>query len=87
MSDVGSVLKKERESKKLSLRELARRSGVSHPYISQLENGRTGVPTYSTVRALAKGLSVGYLDLLIAIGFVTDDDIELYNKQFSEELV
>ena len=46
-----------RESRGLSLRALAEKSGVTHPTISGIENGSRGA-TRNMVRALADGLEV-----------------------------
>ena len=47
-----------RTAKGLSLRELARRCGISNPLISQIENGHIANPGFFTVSALAKALNL-----------------------------
>jgi len=37
--DVGGFIREQRETAKVSLRELARTAGVSNPYLSQIERG------------------------------------------------
>ena len=37
---VGSMMRKYRKRNGISLRELAYRMGISHPYLSQLESGK-----------------------------------------------
>ena len=63
-NELGKFLKTIRAEKDLSLRELSVRTGLSHSYLNNLENGadpRTGnpvSPTLPTLNKLAKGLEV-----------------------------
>jgi transcriptional regulator with XRE-family HTH domain len=54
------------------MRELARRSGVSQPFLSQIENG-LATPSLTTVVAVAEALAITPEDLLVgaAVGDVT----------------
>jgi transcriptional regulator with XRE-family HTH domain len=60
--NIGSLVRRERERQRLSLRELARRVGVSASMLSQVETGRTR-PSVSTIYAIATelGLSIDAL--------------------------
>jgi transcriptional regulator with XRE-family HTH domain len=60
--NVGSLIRRERQNQGLSLRELARRVGVSASMLSQVETGRTR-PSVSTIYAIATelGLSIDAL--------------------------
>jgi transcriptional regulator with XRE-family HTH domain len=60
--NVGSLIRRERQKQGLSLRELARRVGVSASMLSQVENDRTR-PSVSTIYAIATelGLSIDAL--------------------------
>lgn len=62
----GEHLRNVRKEKGLSIRELARRSGVSNAYISQLENDKTKNPTYEIIGKLAKGLGIATTELVNA---------------------
>jgi transcriptional regulator with XRE-family HTH domain len=55
--DVGSKLKEMREEQGLSIRELARRSGISANALSMIERGRTS-PSVSTLYKVASALNV-----------------------------
>lgn len=59
---MGSLIRRERQNQGLSLRELARRVGVSASMLSQVETGRTR-PSVSTIYAIATelGLSIDAL--------------------------
>lgn len=51
----GEILKKERVSWKLSVKELSTLSGVSQTYISKLENGKRNFPSLETIFNLLIG--------------------------------
>jgi transcriptional regulator with XRE-family HTH domain len=55
--DLGSRLRKAREEKKIGLRELARRVGVSHSLISQIETGKSE-PSISTLFSIVSELDL-----------------------------
>ena len=54
-----------RKYDKLSQEELAKRSGVSRATIAQIEMGRPGSLTMSTITALSEALGVGAEDLIV----------------------
>ena len=62
--NVGSLIRREREKQGLSLRELARRVGVSASMLSQVETNRTR-PSVSTIYAIASDLGLS-IDALLS---------------------
>src|SRR3954452_24202365 len=60
---VGPRVKALREAMDLSLRDLAERSGVSAPMLSQVERGETS-PTLQTASRIAAGLALRLSQLL-----------------------
>src|SRR5206468_5722297 len=60
---VGPRVKALREAMDLSLRDLAERSGVSAPMLSQVERGETS-PTLQVARRIAAGLELRLSQLL-----------------------
>jgi transcriptional regulator with XRE-family HTH domain len=60
---VGQRVKALREAMNLSLRDLAERSGVSAPMLSQVERGETS-PTLSVAARIARGLDLSLSQLL-----------------------
>jgi len=49
----GSLIKKLREERELSLTKLAEISGISHPYLSQIERGKKSVPSPKIIQKLS----------------------------------
>lgn len=60
----GEVIKSARVLQGLSLRELARRVDISHPYLSQLENGHNDNPAPTIVLKLAEELDISFAYLI-----------------------
>ncbi|PPA70508.1 XRE family transcriptional regulator [Jeotgalibacillus proteolyticus] len=73
-----------RKEKKLSMRKLADRSGVSHAYISQLESGKRDAPKPELIRKLSNGLGVDYHELMLWAGYITEPD---QNKEGNQKIV
>ena len=69
--NVGGLIRRERQKQGLSLRELARRVGVSASMLSQVETDRTR-PSVSTIYAIATELGLS-IDALLSEGDGTGD--------------
>src|SRR5581483_5797077 len=67
--NVGSLIRRERQKQGLSLRELARRVGVSASMLSQVETDRTR-PSVSTIYGIATELGLS-IDALLSDTEVT----------------
>jgi len=80
-SEFGKALHKIRNDKNLSIRELAKRSGTSHPYLSQLETGKRNPPKPEILRKLAKGLKISYVSLLIEAEYLEKEDVKEYIQE------
>lgn len=73
----GEVIREARKLKGVSLREMASRIGISHPYLSQLENGRNNNPSIEIILSLSRelDLSLSYLVHLSGIDIGIKQDI------------
>ena len=80
-SEFGKALHKIRNDKNLSIRELAKQSGTSHPYLSQLETGKRNPPKPEILRKLAKGLKISYVSLLIEAEYLEKEDVKEYIQE------
>lgn len=90
IKEVGLYIKKIREERKLSLRQLSERSGVSHAYLSQIENGKRGVPSPDIIKKISPHLNVPYQELMKVAGHITEDisegSLELLDIENIEEV-
>lgn len=71
---VGEVIKKAREGYGFSIRELARRAGVSAAQISRIESGAVDQPAVDTLIAVARALDRNPKPLLIVSRHISGDE-------------
>src|SRR3954453_7337466 len=72
---LGDVIRQQRELHELSLRELARLTGISNPYLSQIERGLRE-PSTTVVNALADALDMTTERLYAAAGIRDEDEAQ-----------
>src|SRR6187401_499468 len=73
VSSLGEYLHEQRVAAELSLRQLAEQTGVSNPYLSQIERGLRR-PSAEVLQALAKALQISAESLYVRAGLLTDED-------------
>ena len=69
---LGDFIKGQRKLAELSLRELAARTNVSNPYLSQIERG-LHEPSVRVLKAIAAALNMSAESLLRQAGLLEDD--------------
>lgn len=69
--DIGSFIRAQREAAEVSLRQLAERTGVSNPYLSQIERGLRK-PSAEVLGQIAKGLRVSAEVLYMRAGILEE---------------
>lgn len=72
---IGAFVKATRTERGMSQTALAEMVGVTRGYLSTLESDKIGLPSADTRRRLAKALGVTHLDLLVAAGEITREEI------------
>ncbi|WP_366160635.1 helix-turn-helix transcriptional regulator [Bacillus infantis] len=72
MSEFGEYIKKIRESKSLTLNQVALYSEISAAQLSRIETGKRGVPKPPTIQKIADALKVDYEDLMKVAGYIND---------------
>src|SRR3978361_1850459 len=73
VSSLGDELHEQRVAAELSLRQLAEQTGVSNPYLSQIERGLRR-PSAEVLQQLAKALRISAEQLYIRAGIVAPDE-------------
>ncbi|MED4754614.1 helix-turn-helix transcriptional regulator [Brevibacillus choshinensis] len=102
MSDskqLGEYLRMQRKKKGLTLVELSEKSGVSQPYLSQIENGKGGIPSPDILFKLTKPLGLTHAQLMIKAGHIqlgqfdheddileTDYEAGMREKEYQERI-
>ena len=73
VGSLGEYLKEQRTQAQLSLRQLAEQTGVSNPYLSQIERGLRR-PSAEVLQQIAKALRISAEQLYLRAGIVSPDD-------------
>src|ERR1041384_797175 len=73
VESLGEYLREQRVNAQLSLRQLAEQTGVSNPYLSQIERGLRR-PSAEVLQQLAKALRISAEQLYLRAGIVSPDE-------------
>lgn len=66
---LGSFIRDQRKAAEMSLRDLASRSDISNPYLSQVERG-LHEPSVRVLRSIAKALNISAETLMVQAGLI-----------------
>lgn len=69
LGELGSFIREQRRSARLSLRKLSDLAGISNPYLSQIERGLRK-PSAEILQAIAKGLRISAETLYVRAGIL-----------------
>src|SRR3954467_4830590 len=73
LGSLGEFIGGQRRAAQLSLRELADQTGISNPYLSQIERGLRK-PSAEVLQQLAKALRISAEQLYVQAGILNPDD-------------
>jgi transcriptional regulator with XRE-family HTH domain len=73
---LGDYLREQRTEAHLSLRQLAQATGISNPYLSQIERGLRR-PSADVLQKIAKSLQISAETLYIQAGILSPEDHEI----------
>jgi transcriptional regulator with XRE-family HTH domain len=84
-SDLGSFIREQRGSARLSLRRLSELAGISNPYLSQIERGLRR-PSAEILQQIAKALRISAETLYVQAGILEkpDGDTDLSRHIFAD---
>ena len=80
LRDLGSFIREQRSSSRLSLRRLSELAGISNPYLSQIERGLRR-PSAEILQQIAKGLAISAETLYVRAGILESSasgDLEVH---------
>jgi transcriptional regulator with XRE-family HTH domain len=75
-SSLGQLIREWRERSGLSLAQAAAIVGIGRGHLSQFETGRIGLPQTEVRRRLAQALGITHIDLLIAAGELSVEEVQ-----------
>jgi DNA (cytosine-5)-methyltransferase 1 len=73
MSAIGDYLFRIRQEQQISIRYLAKLTGVSHSEINKIENGERANPSPLHLKAIAKVLGIDQIECFIKAGYIDGD--------------
>ena len=82
VESLGEFLHERRVAAELSLRQLAEQTGVSNPYLSQIERGLRR-PSAEVLQQLAKALRVSAEQLYVQAGILSPDDSQVRSVELA----
>jgi transcriptional regulator with XRE-family HTH domain len=74
LEKLGKYLFEARESGEQSLASVAEQAKISPTYLQKLERGQVGSPSPRVLQRLAGTLEVGYLEMLLLAGYLSDEE-------------
>ncbi len=77
----GNYLREKRKARGFTLIELGEMSGLSQPYLSQIENGKKGIPSPEVLRNLSKALGESHTELMIRAGHLKSGEVNGYEAK------
>ena len=77
----GAFIRRERETREIGLREMAKKIGVSPTYLSKVERDEFPPPAEDKVKAIAKIIECDSDDLLARAGRVSSDISDIIKHQ------
>jgi transcriptional regulator with XRE-family HTH domain len=82
VENLGEYLREQRVNAQLSLRQLAEQTGVSNPYLSQIERGLRR-PSAEVLQQLAKALRVSSETLYVRAGILDPNEAEVRSVELA----
>lgn len=73
---LGAFIRRKRIERGWNQTQFADASGIDRPYLSQIESGKVALPGAGVRRQLASALGLRHIDILIASGEITADEVE-----------
>ena len=81
------VIKELRKEKGLTIRQLQNLTGISNAYLSQIENGKRGLPSVDFIIKLYGPLGVPFAEMMEKAGYVAYSDSHTRIKELEGELI
>ena len=89
-NEFGKFIRKKRKEKNITLMQLAKKTDLSQPYLSQIENGKRDTPRMDIINKIASALEIDPNELVVKAFSVTGyahefEDLIKAEKRLIEE--
>lgn len=74
MNEFGKYLREQRKRRNVTLVELSQKTGLSQPYLSQIENGKRDIPKPDLIKKITAVLRVNQLEMLEKAGYISTEE-------------
>ncbi|WGT40098.1 helix-turn-helix transcriptional regulator [Lysinibacillus sp. 1 U-2021] len=82
MNEFGNYIKNIRESKNMTLNQVALYAEISAAQLSRIETGKRGTPKPQTIEKIARALKVDYNELMSIAGYIeTDSSVDHLSEE------
>jgi len=82
MNEFGNYIKNIRESKNMTLNQVALYAEISAAQLSRIETGKRGTPKPQTIEKIARALKVDYNELMSIAGYIeTDSSVDNLSEE------
>lgn len=85
-SGLGIYVRQRRNALGLTQEDVADASGIGRSHLSQVESGKIGLPNVEIRRRLADTLRVRHIDLMIAAGEISEEEVRSGSSPAPSEL-
>ncbi|MBD8037130.1 helix-turn-helix domain-containing protein [Solibacillus sp. A46] len=86
MTEFGAYIKKIRDSKGMTLNQLALYAEISAAQLSRIETGKRGTPKPQTIEKIAQALKVDYTELMKVAGYVDSESADIKKDKIENDI-
>lgn len=86
MTEFGAYIKNIRDSKGMTLNQVALYAEISAAQLSRIETGKRGTPKPQTIEKIAQALKVDYTELMKVAGYVENTPDNIENTQAEKDI-
>lgn len=69
-NELGRFIRSKRKGKSTTLVQLAEKTGLSQPYLSQIENGKRDIPKPDIINKIASALDIDSYEMMVKAGYI-----------------
>lgn len=85
MDNLNSVIRKQRQTKNMTLKEMAERTGLSISFLSEIERG-VAKPSMTSLRKIARALEISLLSFIDSTDDIPDDQMHIQRLQETDKI-
>ncbi|MFK2827198.1 helix-turn-helix transcriptional regulator [Bacillus sp. B190/17] len=84
-NELGQFIRNKRKGKNITLMQLAKKTNLSQPYLSQIENGKRDIPKPDIINKIASALDIDSYEIMVKAGYIASVKTG-YSREFEDLL-